>query len=44
LVEETGVPRENPWPDASHWQTIVSINIACQKLRFPPPIKVTATI
>jgi len=21
LVEETGVPRENHWPVASHWQT-----------------------
>ena len=32
LVEETGVPRENHWHDASHWQTIVSINIACQQI------------
>jgi hypothetical protein len=22
LVEETGVPRENHWPVASHWQTL----------------------
>jgi len=22
LVEETGVPRENNWPVASHWQTL----------------------
>ena len=22
LVEETGVPRENRWPFASHWQTL----------------------
>jgi hypothetical protein len=22
LLEETGVPRENHWPVASHWQTL----------------------
>jgi len=22
LVEETGVPGENHWPSASHWQTL----------------------
>jgi len=22
MVEETGVPRENNWPVASHWQTL----------------------
>ena len=22
LVEETGIPWENPWPAASHWQTL----------------------
>jgi hypothetical protein len=27
LVEETGVPRENHWPVASHWQTL-SHNVA----------------
>ena len=32
LVGETGVPRENHWHDASHWQTIVSIIIACQQI------------
>ena len=22
LMEETGIPRENHWPAASHWQTL----------------------
>ena len=26
LVEETGVPGENHWPVASHWQTL-SLNV-----------------
>jgi hypothetical protein len=33
LVEETGVPRENHRPVASHWQTL-SHNIASSTLRL----------
>jgi hypothetical protein len=32
IGEETGVPRENHWPVASHWQTL-SYNVVSSKHR-----------
>jgi len=32
LLEETGVPRENHWPVARHWQTL-SHNVVSSTLR-----------
>ena len=29
LVEETGVPGENPWPATSHWQTLLHNVVSC---------------
>jgi hypothetical protein len=30
LVEETGVPGENHWPVASHWQTLSHREQVCR--------------
>jgi hypothetical protein len=38
LVEETGVPRENHWPVASHWQALSHNVVSGEKHSNPNPL------